>query len=55
MNELRIIKNQISNNKELSKIIKNTDTEAFIVDNVDLDNDGIPLIWENRKNFLIKL
>ena len=55
MKELEVIKNQIANNKELSKIIKNTDTEAFIVDNVKLDHNGTPQIFGDKKNFLIKL
>jgi len=55
MAELNKIKNQISSNLELQKIIKNTDTEAFIVDNVKMDRDGTPLILSDKKNFLIKL
>jgi len=55
MEELSKIKNQISNNPELSKIIKNTDTEAFIVDNVKIDNNGTPLLYSGRENFLFKL
>ena len=55
MNELQTIKNQIAKNSELKKIIKNTDTEAFIVDNVKTDANGTPLILGDKKNFLIKL
>lgn len=55
MNELNVIRNQIANNSELAKIIKNTDTEAFIVDNVKTDANGNPLIMGDKKNFLIKL
>lgn len=53
--ELEEIKKQIERNSELKKIIKNTDTEAFIVDNVKIDQKGTPLILGDKKNFLIKL
>lgn len=55
MNELQTMKNQIEKNSELKKIIQNTDTEAFIVDNVKTDANGTPLIMGDKKNFLIKL
>lgn len=55
MNELNEVKARISNNNELNKIIKNTDTEAFVVDNVKKDANGAPLILGDKKNFLIKL
>jgi hypothetical protein len=55
MNELQTMKNQIEINSELKKIIQNTDTEAFIVDNVKTDANGTPLIMGDKKNFLIKL
>lgn len=55
MKELEIVKNQIAKNSELKKIIKNTDTEAFIVGNVRIDHDGTPQILGDKKNFLIKL
>ncbi|HEY5589356.1 MAG TPA: hypothetical protein VIK86_10450 [Candidatus Paceibacterota bacterium] len=55
MGELIKIKKQIVNNPEMEKIIKNTDTEAFIVDNVKIDNKGIPLLFSDKNNFLIKL
>lgn len=54
-NELENIKNQIAHNSELEKIIRNTDTEAFIVDNVKVDSNGIPLLSLDKNNFLIKL
>ncbi|NVN96717.1 hypothetical protein HXX01_00485 [Candidatus Nomurabacteria bacterium] len=53
--ELETIKDQIAKNSELKKIIKNTDTEAFIVDNVKLDYKGAPMISGDKTNFLIKL
>lgn len=53
--ELDKIKNDIANNSELARIIKNTDTEAFIVENVRLDNNGTPLLFLNKNNFLVKL
>ena len=53
--ELETIRKQIRENTELRKIIKNTDTEAFIVDNVKVDNKGVPLLYTNKNNFLIKL
>jgi phosphoglycolate phosphatase-like HAD superfamily hydrolase len=53
--ELAKIKKQIAGNSELKKIIKNTDTEAFIVDNVKIDPNGVPLLFSNKNNFLIKL
>ena len=53
--ELEEIKKQIERNSEMKKIIKNTDTEAFVVDNVGLDSKGVPLILGDKKNFLIKL
>ena len=55
MEEFKKIKSQISSNHELEKIIKNTDTEAFIIDNVIIDNNGIPLLFFDKNNFLIKL
>ena len=55
MAELAKIKEQISRNGELEKIIKNTDTEAFVVDRVKIDRDGTPLILSDKNNFLIKL
>ena len=55
MNELQIMKNQIEKNSELKKIIENTDTEAFIVDNVKIDQNSATLILGDKKNFLIKL
>lgn len=53
--ELNKTRNQILNNPELNKIIKNTDTEAFVVDNVRLDEKGDPLLFLNKRNFLVKL
>ena len=53
--ELENVRNQISNNSELKRIIKNTDTEAFIVDNVGTDKNGDPSLLINKNNFLIKL
>ena len=53
--ELENMKNQISKNSELEKIIRNTDTEAFIVDNVKLDYNGVPQILGDKSKFLIKL
>ncbi|MEI7688582.1 MAG: HAD family hydrolase [Candidatus Nomurabacteria bacterium] len=53
--ELKKIKNQISQNPELSRIIKNTDTEAFITDNVKMDIHGLPMIMGDKRNFLVKL
>jgi len=53
--ELEEMKKQIERNSELRRIIKNTDTEAFIVDNVKLDRNGNPIINGDKKNFLIKL
>jgi hypothetical protein len=55
MAELAKIREQIRGNSELEKIIKNTDTEAFIVDKVRIDRDGTPLILSDKNNFLIKL
>ena len=55
MEEFANIKKQIAGNNELKKIIKNTDTEAFIVDNVKIDANGVPLLFSNKNNFLIKL
>jgi len=55
MEELEAIKNQIQNNSELKKIIKNTDTEAFIMENVKIDTFGNPLLFSNQNSFLIKL
>ncbi len=55
MNELMKTKDQIANNPELNKIIKNTDTEAFVVDNVKIDSSGTPLLYLNKDKFLFKL
>lgn len=55
MAELSKIKNQIKGDSELEEIIKNTDTEAFIVDRVRVDRDGTPLILFDKNDFLIKL
>ncbi len=55
MEELEIVKEQIANNQELQKIIRNTDTEAFIVDNIKNDKDGTPRLFENKNKHLIKL
>jgi len=55
MNELEKVRGQISENPELSKIIKNTDTEAFVVENVEMDTDGVPMLFSHKNNFLIKL
>jgi phosphoglycolate phosphatase-like HAD superfamily hydrolase len=46
---------QISKSSELRKIIRDTDTEAFIVDQVRLDSKGAPLLFIGKNNFLIKL
>jgi phosphoglycolate phosphatase-like HAD superfamily hydrolase len=53
--ELKKIQNQIALNPDLSKIIKNTDTEAFITDNVKMDIYGAPVIMGDKRNFLVKL
>lgn len=55
MEELNEIKNQITCNEGLNNIIKNTDTEAFVVDNVKLDDNGSPSLFLNKSNYLIKL
>ncbi len=54
-NELEEIKKHIERDSELRRIIKNTDTEAFVVDNVKMDSKGDPLILGDKTNFLIKL
>jgi phosphoglycolate phosphatase-like HAD superfamily hydrolase len=53
--ELEKIKNQISENEELKRIVENTDVDAFIVDNVKIDRKGVPQIFSDKNNFLIKL
>lgn len=53
--ELNEIKNQIKNNPDLKKIVENTDVEAFIFDEVKLDQNGVPIILPIGRNFLIKL
>lgn len=53
--ELKKIRNQIASSPELMKIIKNTDTEAFITDNVKMDINGSPMIIGDKRNFLVKL
>lgn len=53
--ELEEIKSKISENKDLKKIVENTDVEAFIVDNVRIDRNGVPQIFSDKNNFLIKL
>lgn len=55
MDELIKIKNQISTNSELRKIVEGTDTEAFIVDKVKTDENGIPILSLEKNNFLIKI
>ncbi len=55
MEELTEIKNQIANNAELKKIVKNTDVEAFIIDNVKINENGIPQLFSHKDTFLIKL
>lgn len=46
----------ISHNPELKKILENTDTEAFVVENVPMDKNGDPLLFSGgRKDFLTKL
>ena len=55
MSELKEIRDQISYNNKLEEIIKNTNTEAFIIENVKLDSNGNPLLFSNKNNFLIKL
>ncbi|MBK5215280.1 MAG: hypothetical protein JJE53_00505 [Candidatus Pacebacteria bacterium] len=55
MGELAKIRSQIKNNSELKKIIKNTDTEAFVVGNVKIDNKGVPLLFSDKNNFLFKI
>lgn len=53
--ELSEIRKQIKNREDLKEIIKNTDTEAFIFDEVKLDANGVPIILPPDKNFLVKL
>ena len=55
MAELEIIRKQISQNPELRKIINETDTEAFIVDHVRIDQGGLPLLFADKNKYLIKL
>lgn len=55
LTEFEIIKKQIENNLELKKIIKNTDTEAFITSKVKIGSDGMPLLFSDKNNYLIKL
>jgi len=54
-NELEQIRKQITSNHELEQIIKNTDSEAFVVDNVKINSNGLPLLFKDEKDFLIKL
>lgn len=53
--EFKNIKEQIKENEGLKKIVKNTEVEAFIVDNVKMDRNGIPQIFSDKNKFLIKL
>jgi phosphoglycolate phosphatase-like HAD superfamily hydrolase len=55
MKELEEIKNQITDNSELKRIVKNTDVEAFIIDKVKTNKDGIPSLFSHEKDFLVKL
>lgn len=55
MDELDQIKKQIAGNNELKKIIQNTDTEAFVVENVKIDGNGVPSLFSSQLNFLFKL
>lgn len=54
-NELVTIQKQIKNSETLKEIIKNTDTEAFIFDEVRLDENAVPIILPPDKNFLVKI
>lgn len=55
MEELTEIKMQINNNEEFKQILKNTDIEALIIDNVKIDKNGSPILFEDNKQYLIKL
>ncbi len=54
MDELDRIKKQIADNEELQKIIKNTDTEAFVVENVKTNEKGVPSLFIDKNNYLFK-
>jgi phosphoglycolate phosphatase-like HAD superfamily hydrolase len=54
-NELNKMREQISRNSDLKNIIKNTDTEAFIFENVKFDELGNPLLFNHRNDYLVKL
>jgi phosphoglycolate phosphatase-like HAD superfamily hydrolase len=51
MKEFEDVKKEIESNSKLRKIIENTDTEAFIVDNVEKDATGVPLISRGKENY----